>query len=109
MSMSAREKRALKEIESRLTAEDRDLAVTLKRRRRWLNDSRPLLATAGLVVGVILMALGMVQAHLGGIAVALAGYLVLLGSTVAGVDLLRRHWHRTGLPFHRTAREPRVP
>ena len=88
MELSERDRRLLREMETHLLAEDPSLASSLRIRRLPLGLSA-ILAAAGLVIGVLLMAVGISLEHTTGIAVALVGYLVLLFSTSATVDRLR--------------------
>jgi hypothetical protein len=88
MELSERERQVLREMETHLLAEDPGLASSLSIRRLRVGV-RAIIAAAGLVVGVLLMAVGIGIAHTVGTAVALLGYLVLLFSTSASVDRLR--------------------
>ena len=88
MELSERERRLLREMETHLLAEDPGLASSLKLRRLRVGASA-VLAAAGLVIGMLLMAVGIWLAHTVGIAVSMLGFLVLLFSTSATVDRLR--------------------
>jgi len=93
MELSESERRMLQEMETHLQAEDPSFASSLRLHRLRLG-ARMMLAGLGLVVGVLLMAVGVWRAHLIGIAVALVGYLVLLFSTSVTVDSLRARRER---------------
>jgi len=88
MELSERERRLLREMETHLLAEDPGLASSLRLRRLRVGASA-VVAAAGLVIGMLLMAVGIWLAHAAGIAVALLGYLVLLFSTSATVERMR--------------------
>jgi Protein of unknown function (DUF3040) len=100
MELSEREKRLLHEMETQLQAEDPGLASSLVV-HRLRPGARAVLATLGLLVGVLLMAVGVWRARPLGIAVALIGYLVLLASTTVAVETLRA---RADRPFLARAR-----
>jgi hypothetical protein len=104
MELSDRERRELQEMETRLLAEDPHLASSLSLGRVRVRV-RPVSAVAGLVIGVILMAIGVTRGHAPGIAVALVGYVVLLASVSASADLLRSR--RGGTPLLKAAGGPR--
>jgi hypothetical protein len=89
MVLSEHERRLLQEMESHLLAEDPGLASSMRRRRSLSAVAKLALAGSGLVLGVLLMAVGVWRAHALGIAVALLGYLILLASTWFTVDWLR--------------------
>jgi hypothetical protein len=96
MVLSERERRLLQEMETQLLAEDPRLATSLSVRRLRVNAAT-VLAVPGLAAGVLLMGVGVWRGQASGIAVALAGYLVLLASTSVTVDWLRSRRERRPL------------
>ena len=88
MVLSERERRLLQEMESHLRAEDPSLASSLSARRLRVGV-KAALAASGVVLGIVLMAVGVGRAHAVGIAVALVGYVVLLASTSVIGEWLR--------------------
>jgi high-affinity Fe2+/Pb2+ permease len=89
MVLSEHERRLLQEMESHLLAEDPALVSSMRSRRSLPAVAKLALAGAGLVFGILLMAVGVWRAHALGIAVALLGYLILLASTCVTVDWIR--------------------
>jgi hypothetical protein len=90
MELSESERRMLQEMETHLLAEDPSLASSL-RVHRLRAGTKVLLAASGLVIGVLLMAVGVWRAHVLGTALALVGYVVLLVSTTVTFEHLRAH------------------
>lgn len=88
MVLSERERRLLQEMETHLLAEDPALASSLSL-RRLRPGVRAVLGTSGLVLGVLVMAVGLLRGHAVGIGVALVGYLFLLAGTTITADLMR--------------------
>jgi hypothetical protein len=88
MELSEHEKRLLQEMETHLVAEDPTLASSLSVHRLRVG-TRVVRAVLGVIVGVLLMAVGVRRAHALGIAIALIGYVILLASTSLTVDLVR--------------------
>jgi hypothetical protein len=88
MSLSEHEQQVLDEIESDLT----NVAAHGQLPSRWRRPGR--LARAGrggaLVVGVLLIGVGLVHPSAAGEAIAVAGYLVLVGALSAVLDARRR-------------------
>jgi Protein of unknown function (DUF3040) len=98
MELSEHERRQLQEMESHLLAEDPSLASSLRVHRLRVGvGAKVVLAVCGLLIGVLLMAVGVWRAHVTGIAVALVGYLVLLASTTLAVDCLQSRAERSAL------------
>ncbi len=91
MELSERERRLLQEMESHLLVEDPRLASSLSIHRLRVG-TQAVLATSGVVLGIVLMAVGVIHGRAVGIIVALVGFVVLLGSTsvVAGGLRARR-------------------
>jgi hypothetical protein len=89
MSLSEHEQQVLDEIESDLT----NVAAYGHLQSRWRRPGARL-ARAGrggaLVLGVVLIGVGLVHASAAGEAIAVAGYLVLVGALSAVLDARRR-------------------
>ena len=89
MSLSEHEQQVLDEIERDLT----NIAAHGHLPSRWRRPG-PRLARAGrggaLVLGVLLIGVGLVHASAAGEAIAVAGYLVLVGALSAVLDARRR-------------------
>jgi hypothetical protein len=98
MVLSERERRLLQEMETHLLAEDPGLASSLSVRRLWIG-ANAVLTVFGLLVGVLMMGLGVWRAHLAGIALALAGYVILLASVTVAVGWLRARGGHGALEF----------
>jgi hypothetical protein len=93
MTLSERERRMLQEMETHLLAEDPGLASSLGASRLRLG-TRVVLAASGLVIGLLVMGVGVVQGDTVGILIALLGFLVLLAATTVGVESLRARGQR---------------
>ena len=105
MELSESERRMLQEMETHLLAEDPSLASSLRVHRLRVGMSA-VLTVSGLLVGILLMAVGVWRAHALGIAVALVGFVVLLiSTTITGEYLRAQREHRTVDPG--TAGRPR--
>jgi predicted phage tail protein len=96
MSLSEHERQVLDEIESDLT----NVAAYGHLQSRWRRPGARL-ARAGrggaLVLGVVLIGVGLVHASAAGEAIAVAGYLVLVGALSAVLDARRRRGFAAGM------------
>ena len=99
MPLDDREQRILKEIEDRFYEEDPDLVNTVRSIQRSADSPRTLyLAIAGLVIGIGLT----LATYTGNQWLALAGFVIMVASGTALVQVLRR---RSGkAPFGVSAR-----
>jgi hypothetical protein len=112
MSLSEHEQQVLDEIERDLT----NVAADGHLQSRWRRPGARL-ARAGrggaLVLGVLLIGVGLVHPSAAGVAIAVAGYLVLVGALSAVLDARRRRglrpaWSRLWRPLARsTTPQPR--
>jgi hypothetical protein len=93
MPLSDEEQRALDEIEHALMAEDRRLARRVQRPRLGRGASL-VLPAAGLLGGMVLVIIGLVGADAVHVAVAVAGFVVVVASCSWG--MIRHHRARIG-------------
>lgn len=86
MALSEEEQRLLEQMEAELAAEDPRLANALRGPQRHWYHRRVLAAAVGLAVGVTVLVLGMDVHPL----VSVAGFVIMLVSTVVGMAAWRR-------------------
>lgn len=89
MALSDEEQRLLEQMEAALAAEDPKLAHTLRgTRTRRLHRRRAALAGVGFVLGLVALVVGMEL----GIAISIAGFMVMLVATIMALA----SWQQVG-------------
>lgn len=102
MALSEEEQRLLEQMEAALAAEDPKLAHTLRgTRTRRLHRSRAAMAGVGFVVGLAALVAGMEL----GIVVSVAGFVVMLVSTILALT----SWPQVGGDEGASGQAPKSP
>jgi hypothetical protein len=85
--LSEHEQRLLEQLERQLYAEDPKFATAMRGSSRRSSGRRAVLGTAGLVIGLALLVLGVAN---GSIAIGLVGFLLMLAGTIYAFTPQRR-------------------